>query len=84
MIPLNQKDGRTYHLINKQNKCISASIKLNNKVDIGAVQSKCNATETRQLWKWSGNSLCSNFGCISTFNWVGPLYKVLILKPEKK
>jgi len=29
------------------------------------VQSNCNATETRQLWKWSGDSLCSDFGCLS-------------------
>jgi len=47
-------------------------------LEIGAVQSHCNATETRQLWKWSGDSLCSDFGCLSKVQKYGKKFQVLI------
>jgi len=80
MIPLNQKDGKSYHLINQRNKCISSRNVSESEVE--AVQSNCNVKEIRQLWKWSGDSLCSTFGCLSKVKKSVTYFRVL-LKPEK-
>jgi len=75
-LPLNQKDGKSYHLTNKHNKCISS--KSINEFEVGAVQSHCNVTESRQLWKWSGDHLCSDFGCLSKVQKYAQDFQVLL------
>ena len=62
--------------MNQHNKCVSS--KNRNELEIGAVQSNCNAIETRQLWKWSGDSLCSDFGCLSKVQKASHDFQVLL------
>ena len=55
----NQKDGKSYLLMNKRNRCISSGLLNPN----GPHESDCSPDEKYHLWKWCyGDKICNHLG----------------------
>ena len=68
MIPLTRKDGKTYLLKNKRNKCMSCGF-LNRRFPY---EDNCDPKDKYQHWKWcEDNKICNHMGQFLSKKYIG-------------